>query len=217
MNQNNESAPKDPHTGYSIGNLGQHSSAEMGMSHPENFVIEMLDHKKNGYYVELGAYHSQIVSNTYQLETKYDWKGVSFEIVQSFHEEISANRKNPCILGDATQFNYTKYFEENNFPKQIDFLQVDIDGGYNNLGRPAKNPGLSLLGLIALPLNTYRFSVITFEHDARTYYKLKSQRDASREILDSLGYSLVVKQGHEDWWVDPNVINYPKFMKHIME
>jgi hypothetical protein len=201
--------------GYTIENLGQHSSKEMGLGHPENFVLDILDKKRNGYYVELGAYNSQIVSNTYQLEKEYNWNGVSFEIVPEFHEEISANRKNPCILGDATQFNYTKYFEENNFPKQIDFLQVDIDGGYNNFGRPTSNPNLSLLGLISLPLNTYRFSVITFEHDARTYFKLESQRDASREILDSLGYALVVKAPHEDWWVDPNVIGYKKFMKYF--
>lgn len=216
MNQNNVPI-EDPVNGYKIENLGQHSSKDMGLGHPENFVIDILDKKRNGYYVELGAYHSQIVSNTYQLEKDYDWNGVSFEIVPKFHEEISANRKNPCILGDATQFNYTKYFEENNFPKQIDFLQVDIDGGYNDLGRPTSNPNLSLLGLISLPLNTYRFSVITFEHDARTYFKLKSQRDASREILDSLGYSLVVKAPHEDWWVDPNVIGYRKFMKYFRE
>lgn len=203
-----------PSNGYKIENSGPHSFKEMGLTHPENFVIEILDKKRNGYYVELGAYHSQIVSNTYQLEKSYNWNGVSFEIVTEFYEEISANRKNPCILGDATQFNYIKYFEENNFPKQIDFLQIDIDGGYNNLGRPSSNPNLSLLGLISLPLNTYRFSVITFEHDVSTYFKLDSQRDASREILDSLGYALVVKAPHEDWWVDPNVIPYQKFMKY---
>jgi hypothetical protein len=214
MNQNDNSM-QDTSSGYKIENLGQHSSKEMGLAHPENFVLDILDKKRNGYYVELGAYHSQLVSNTYQLEKDYNWNGVSFEIVPEFHKEISANRKNPCILGDATQFNYTKYFEENNFPKQIDFLQVDIDGGYNDFGRPASNPNLSLLGLISLPLNTYRFSVITFEHDSSTYFKLKSQRDASREILDSLGYSLVVKAPHEDWWVDPNVIGYRKFMKYF--
>ena len=213
MNKDNKEFTKeDMYDTYEILNLDQPNT---GLSHAENFVLEILDKKRNGYYVELGAYHSKIISNTYQLETEYDWKGVSFEISPKLHAEIIANRKNPCILGDATQFNYIKYFEEKKFPKQIDFLQIDIDAGYDLKGRPNGNPHLSLLGLLAIPLNTYRFSVITFEHDMRTHFKLQPQRDASREILHSLGYALVQKHGHEDWWVDPEVIPYPKFMKYF--
>ena len=184
------------------------------MDHAENFVIKMLNKKRNGYYVELGAYHSQQGSNTYRLEKDYDWKGVSFEINPPWHAEIVKNRKNECILGDATKFNYTKYFEENNFPKQIDFLQIDIDLGYTESGRPFREDP-SLLGLIAIPLNTYRFSVITFEHDVLSNYKQTSMRDAAREILYSLGYSLVVRLPHEDWWVDSTVIPYKQYMHHL--
>ena len=176
------------------------------VSSQEEFVLKVLKNKKEGYYVELGAAHSKNGSNTYRLENEFDWKGVSFEIVPELHQEISANRKNPCILGDATKFNYVKYFEENNFPKQIDYLQVDIDAGYNLLGRPVGSAYTTLHGLLAVPLTQYRFSVITFEHDANMYWRNDAIRDVQREILDSLGYSLVVREIHEDWWVDPNVI-----------
>jgi hypothetical protein len=181
----------------------------------EDFVLEVLDNKREGHYVELGAFHSTQGSTTYKFETEFDWKGVSFEIIDEFHKEITANRKNPCMLGDATKFNYTKYFEENNFPNQIDFLQVDIDAGYDNLGRAVGNPSLSLLGLLAIPLNTYRFSVISFEHDTLIEYKNEAMRDAQREILNALGYSLVVRLPHEDWWVDPNVIPYQKYKNYF--
>ncbi len=185
------------------------------INNPEDFVLQVLDNKTNGHYVELGAFHSTNGSTTHKLETEFNWSGVSFEIIEEFHKEISENRKNPCILGDATKFNYVKYFEENNFPKQIDFLQVDIDAGYNDLGRAVGNPSLSLLGLLAIPLNTYRFSVITFEHDTLIEYKNKAMRDAQREILNSLGYSLVVRFPHEDWWVDPLVIPYQKYKNYF--
>jgi hypothetical protein len=181
----------------------------------EDFVLEVLDNKREGHYVELGAFHSTQGSTTYRFEKEFDWKGVSFEIIDEFHKEITANRKNPCILGDATKFNYTKYFEENNFPKQMDFLQVDIDAGYDDLGRAVGNPSLSLLGLLAIPLNTYRFSIISFEHDTLIEYKNQAMRDAQREILNSLGYSLVVRLPHEDWWVDPNVIPYQKYKNYF--
>jgi hypothetical protein len=180
-------------------------------SDQEQFVLNLLDNKKEGYYVELGAFHSKNGSNTYRLENEFNWKGVSFEIVPEWHQEISENRKNPCILGDATKFDYVRYFEENDFPNQIDYLQVDIDSGYKLDGRPNGNAYLSLHGLIAVPLTKYRFSVITFEHDANMYWRNTAMRDVQREILDSLGYSLVVRQMHEDWWVDPNVIDLEKY------
>jgi hypothetical protein len=43
------------------------------------------------------------------------------------------------------------------------------------------------------------------------YWRNTAIRDVQREILDSLGYSLVVREIHEDWWVDPNVINLEEY------
>jgi hypothetical protein len=174
----------------------------------EEFILEILKGKKNGHYVELGAAHYSDGNNTYLLEQEYDWKGVSFEIVDSMREEFNLNRKNPC-MGDALSFDYIKYFEENDFPKQIDFLQLDIDAGYDGqTGKPVGNSHWTLHGLMAVPLNTYRFTLITFEHDANMYWRNASIRDAQREILDSFGYSLVHRSFHEDWWVDPSVIGH---------
>jgi hypothetical protein len=184
------------------------------MTNEEVFVLDILKKKKGGHYVELGAAHYSNGNNTYALEQDYDWTGVSFEIVESMREEFNLNRKNPC-MGDALSFNYVKYFEENNFPKQIDFLQVDIDAGYDNAGRPVGSAHWTLQGLLAVPLNTYRFSVITFEHDANMYWRNTSIRDAQREILDSFGYSLVHRSIHEDWWVDPNIIGHGEYRKFL--
>lgn len=178
-----------------------------GNSAQEKFVLDLLKHKTEGYYVEVGAHHSKIISNTYYLETDYNWKGLSLEIEEERRKEFNDNRKNPC-LGDALDFNYLSYFEENNFPKQIDYLSVDIDAGYTEQGDALGNPYLTLHGLISVPLNKYRYSIITFEHDAQIVYNNKGMREAQREILSSLGYKLVVRDWHEDWWVDPNVIPY---------
>jgi hypothetical protein len=185
-----------------------------GNSSQEKFVIEIFNGKKDGVYVELGAFDSKLGSNTFYLESDYDWSGVSFEISEDRKLEFQTNRKNPCF-GDALEFNYISYFENNNFPKQIDYLQVDIDGGYQQDGRPFGNHYLSLLGLISLPLTQYRFSIITFEHDANMYFRNSAMRDAQREILDSLGYALVVREKHEDWWVDPAVFPINDFRKYL--
>ena len=180
----------------------------------EEFVLDLLEDKKGGYYVELGAFHSKNGSNTNILENKFDWKGVSFEIKEEFRKEFNENRSNPC-MGDALDFNYISYFEENLFPKQIDYLQVDIDSGYKTDGRPDGSAYTSLHGLLAVPLNSYRFTIITFEHDSNMYWRNNVMRDVQREILDSLGYSLVVRTESEDWWVDPSVIDLESYRKHF--
>lgn len=188
--------------------------AEINLNHREKFVLGVNKNKKNGFYVELGGSHSSENSSTYNLETHYDWQGFAIEIVPELQKEYSENRKNPCVLGDAMKFNYLKHFDENNFPKQIDFLSVNIDPGYDdNTGRMAGNPAQSLLGLIALPLNLYRFTTIIFEHDSLQNYKNESIRDAQREILDALGYSLVFRGWAEDLWVDPNIMPYSQYKK----
>lgn len=185
-----------------------------GNSSQEAFVLEMLDYKKNGFYVELGAFHSSEGSNTYELEKTYDWQGISFELLDERRNEFIANRGNPC-MGDALNFDYIAYFQNNHFPKQIDYLQVDIDTGYDRATRPNGNHYTTLLGLITVPLTQYRFSVITFEHDANMYFRNTGQRDAQREILDCLDYTLVVRTIHEDWWVDSSVISPDVYKKQL--
>ena len=46
----------------------------------DSFAMNMLDWKRNGYYVEIGAYDPYKLSNTYSLENDYGWSGISFDI-----------------------------------------------------------------------------------------------------------------------------------------
>lgn len=188
--------------------------SKYGNSDQENFVINILNEKENGYYVELGANHPIEGSNTFYLENKFNWKGVSFEIIKEYQDLHKSIRKNPCLLEDARIFDYKNYFIKNNFPKQIDYLQIDIDCGFDKFGKQEQDYWSSLHGLIQIPLNEYRFTIITYEHEALNDFKKNSERDAQREILNSYGYALVVRDWHEDWWVDPNVIPHKEF-KHF--
>ena len=95
------------------------------------------------------------INNTYLLEKTFGWTGISFEINTDLANFYNSKRTNKCICTDATQVNYSEVFEENNLPSQIDYLQVDIDPSYQ-----------SLASLKKIDLETYRFSVITFETDA---------------------------------------------------
>lgn len=165
----------------------------------ESFVISMTQEKKHGFYVELGSADPYIESNTWLLESQFGWKGLALEIDQPLASKYnSSDRINKCINADALKFDYLSYFKEHDFPKTIDFLQIDIDGHDN---------GKCLLALMALPMLQYRFSVIIIEHDVSQNYKRASMRDAQREILSSLGYKLIGQTLGEDWWIDPNHIS----------
>jgi hypothetical protein len=164
----------------------------------ESFALSMTNEKRGGFYVELGSSDPYKESNTWLLESQFAWKGLSLEIDETVAQKYnSSDRINKCISSDALRFDYIKHFKENNFPKTIDFLQIDIDG---------HDKGNCLLALLALPMLQYRFSVITIEHDLSQNYKRASMRDAQREVLSSLGYKLIGQTLSEDWWIDPNSV-----------
>jgi hypothetical protein len=157
------------------------------------FALRFLNDKSNGYFVEIGACHWKENNNTYLLEKEFNWNGVAIDIEKHFADEYNFNRKNFCIHGDGMSFNWDKYFQENNFPKRIDFLQIDID----------KTPKYAnLFALLNMPLARYRFSTMAIEHCANIDPSLSRMREIQREILFSYGYMLVASGYDEDWWID---------------
>ncbi len=164
------------------------------------FVLSVLNGKRNGTYVEIGGDHPVVINNSYLLESVFGWKGISFEIVQSAVDVYNSLRQNLCLCEDATTANYSKIFKENNFPKQIDYLQVDIE--------PAEQ---TLRALKKVDFDNYRYSVITFETDA--YVGNSDVINESRSFLIERGYELVASnvcnnnKPFEDWYVDPLIVS----------
>jgi len=111
---------------------------------------------KNGTYIEVGAYLPVKNSNTYLLETKYNWKGISIELDKS-HEPIWHNNKmrnNSIYFEDALTFKYKEKLIENNLPLHINYLSCDID--------PTCNTFNALKRIINAGIT---FDFISFEHD----------------------------------------------------
>lgn len=176
----------------------------------ESFVLNVLKEKTNGHYVELGGGWAQKNSNTYLLETKYNWQGLSFENDPMRAYAYNLTRKNKTLEVDARYFDYEKYFIENNYPKQIDYLQMDI--------HPA---AATLEAFKNMPLDKYRFSTITYEHNGYKDAFHKGIQQESQSILKSLGYMLVVENvifeniAYEDWWIDPTTVPYEDYEMFI--
>jgi hypothetical protein len=167
----------------------------------DSFVMNMLGFKHGGFYVEIGAAFPYQISNTFVLEKEYGWSGMSVEWSPELCYDFNEQRGNPCYQIDATTADYSSLFAELKAPKQIDYLQLDID--------PASN---TLLALKQMPLYEYRFSVVTFEHDLYTSAGNLDIKDEAYDILVNNGYKRVVSNvslgvnPFEDWYVDAQAI-----------
>ena len=167
----------------------------------ESFVLHCLGRKRGGWFLEIGAFHSTDLSNTYILETRYDWSGIAVELDEARALEYASKRRAMCHVGNACFVDYRSLLGNANAPDQIDYLQVDIE--------PARQ---SLKALKAVLSSGYRFSVVTFEHDLYASRGNWFVRARSRLALRRAGYMLVaadVSNGgnpFEDWWVDPAAV-----------
>ena len=177
------------------------------------FVLTMLGGLRGGRYLEIGCNDPDKHNNTYLLRQKYDWSGVSLEYSSTYIQPWMRTRPDDTlVIIDALIVDYSQamalwFGDQNN---RIDYLQLDID--------PSEH---TLAVLKRLPLDNYRFSIITFETDA--YLGDLTAQKESREILMRHGYQLVAKDvsvlpgtdrpfpaPFEDWWVDPAAVSEDK-------
>ena len=80
---------------YKDKKLESHSSDKQDI-----FVIEKLNFKKNGYFIELGGDDGVRKSNTYFLERYFDWDGILIESKKAFSDCSKKIRK--CHSVNAT-------------------------------------------------------------------------------------------------------------------
>lgn len=180
-------------------------------SYQDMFILTMLNGKKNGTYLEIGGANPFYGNNTALLEKEFGWTGVSLDIEQQFVDAFAKERKNPCLLKDATTIDYNRFLSGLDFPQNIDYLQLDCDP-----------PDVTYKILLSMPFEKYKFAVITYEHD---YYcdTSKSFREKSRKYLESFGYVRVVGdiapdewRNYEDWWIHPDLIN-PSILQQMLD
>ena len=171
-------------------------------AYQDMFVLAILNGKRNGTYLEIGAQEPFTINNTALLETQFDWKGTSIEIREDLCKMFTEQRKNQIICKDATKINYERLIDDMNVGTDLDYLQVDCE--------PSKT---TFEILTAIPFEKYRFAVITYEHDHYVDITF-SYREKSRRFLKSYGYELVVKDvsfddeyTFEDWWIHPDLVN----------
>ena len=177
-----------------------------GQAEQDKYVLTMLKNKTNGVFIEIGSNHPIKINNSYLLESKYNWTGIMVEYDKKWLNSYKINRpKSIHVINDATKIDYNNLFKSNNIPKNIDYLQIDLE--VEN-----KSTLNTLKKLNSEVMDKYKFAVITFEHDIyrQNYF---NTREESRKIFAERGYVRVFddinNDGHpfEDWYVHPDLVD----------
>jgi len=192
------------------------------------FALNQLNFKKNGFFVEFGATDGINLSNTYLLEKEFNWNGILAEPAKVYHKELSENRncyiekklvwKNSkstltfietTIKELSTIKEYSKFdfhirkthkqyavdtislndlLKKYNAPNVIDYLSIDTEGSELDI-------------LNNFDFNTYKFKVITSEHN------YSSNRDKIYDLLSNNGYERIMSKisKFDDWYVNKSI------------
>lgn len=191
--------------GYPVGQGGRHSVLDQGVasiasppsawSYPategqDRLVLELLDNKKNGFFVDLAARYWHRGSNSFALETYHDWQGICIEPDNIFARGLVLNRtclticNNPVSEknGDLVRFNYkiggsrSKGNEDNdkitvtlneilrasNAPAHMDYLSLDVEDH-------------EMAVLSRFDFQKYRFNVLSVERPVQSLHELLSR------------------------------------------
>lgn len=181
----------------------------------DRFVVEALQGKRNGTYIDIGAGDPIDISNTYVLEREFGWKGLLCEKDPVLRAAIIAKRPKNYVVEDARTSHWPSLFEAYAVNGWIDYLSLDLEP-----------PELTLEVLRAIPFDQFRFRIATVEHDL---YRQGHQRMVEMaSIMYANGYQYVGTAGLkqdggsvdiEDWWIhqDSGITFDPSTLKDAHE
>ena len=188
------------------------------------FVATLNGFKNDGSFLEIGSAWPVYINNTFSLQGRLGWRVLkverqkeqpfpdqagTFNTLEAYKKERPLSKH---LIKDATEIDFKKELEEGNFPRVIDYLQIDL---YTE----NRSTLITLENIDRDVLDHYVFSTITLEHDfyAKDQY---NTRGVSREILKNRGYLLLfgdichLSNPFEDWYVHPDIVDMD-FVKRI--
>lgn len=212
-----------------IYNIFKYIDLSQSQHRQDLFVLNELNFKKSGFFIEFGAGDGKYLSNTYLLEKEFNWSGILVEPARIFHEKLLINRN--CIIDKNSVWknsNSKLRFNETNKPE---LSMLKLYEGFDSIDRSYKNSydveTISLNDLLIkyqapkiidylsidvegseydilcdFNFRKYQFKVITCEHCF----------DKNRMLINNL----LLKNGYiqrfekiskvDDWYINPSKI-----------
>ncbi len=181
------------------------------------------DCKREGYFVEVGVGNGKDISNSYLMETQYDWNGLLVEPSHGFHSRIKGCRKAALDTRAATSIggqhvSFDEYPEAGEFSKlssvegsspdkrsarQYKVETATLDTILEENGAPTQidymsidTEGTELDILKGLDLKKYTIGFFTIEHNFRP-----GNLQQLKAVLEPHGYRQVLAQASQfDAW-----------------
>lgn len=187
------------------------------------FVTKYYNNKRNGYYIDIGAYDGIKLSNTYLLEKNFQWKGICIEPLPDIFNLLKKNRPNSICINKAI---YSKSGEKLNFDickkyKMLSGITNFIDTHKKKVNESKKTIQIDtitlmdLLDLLNAPkyieylsldtegseyeilkvfdFNKYKFGLIDVEHNFQ-----EPKRTQIRKLLESNNYKYLKENKFDD-------------------
>ena len=188
------------------------------------FVLSELNFKRDGFFVEFGATNGINLSNTFLLETKFNWKGILAEPARQWHKKLLENRKvfieKNCVwhssnktltfneIGELSTLddfsNYDMYGKERLKGLRYQVKTISLEDLLDKYNAPKiidylsiDTEGSEFYILSSFNFEKYKFKVITCEHNFAV------NREKIFNLLTNKGY--VRKHSDiskfDDWYV----------------
>ena len=194
------------------------------------FVLNELNFKRNGFFIEFGAANGLDNSNTFILENKFGWDGLLAEPAKIYHQKLVINRKcqieKKCIWTESKK---KLKFKETSLPGLSTIEHFSYSDHHKNLRKNGELYSVETLSLNDflfkynapnvidyLSIDTegseyeilknfnfdkYKFNVITVEHN---YSK---NREKIFSLLTKNGYCRKFEElsQFDDWYVNSSI------------
>lgn len=193
----------------------------------DKFLNEHFFHnKKDGVFIDIGAYDGVTHSNTYFFEKELGWKGICFEPIPSVFKKLTQTRQCTCInacVGDKEESldfievsgapemlsGIVKSYD----PRHLDRLKLEItrDGGSYEikkvpsvtLNKIAKYYNLSYVDFLSLDTEGSELDILRSIDFEKVYIHIISVENNYhepyiREFLESKGFQYVTMLGYQD-------------------
>jgi FkbM family methyltransferase len=111
----------------------------------DTFIVELLEAKRNGYFLDVGASNGLDSSNTYLLERNFGWSGLCIEPNTRFFDQLVRNRRcrsvNACLYDRVGEVEFLEaagslggvvadfHPRQLAFAMKVEHLRLDAQGG----------------------------------------------------------------------------------------
>ena len=179
--------------------------------------------KRDGFFIDIGAYDGVTISNTYMLEKQLGWRGICIEAGSTF-DALRKNRdcmcENVCLAAEPGAVMYSFRDWESGITSLLD---KQTRGGVDEKIVEARTlasvlekynapsaidfcsldtEGSEYEILRTFPFEKYIFRAMAIEHN-----NAEGVQSSLRTLLASRGYRLFMQVGIDDWWLHESMVS----------